>query len=262
MDRMKTKPVVILFLAMFLPLLSACSIPDGARAGLRAIDEKDGMIVFSETDSAQAAVERIIYTNPWERDEYVMYRSSGFQAEFVYITTRNFYIENLIVGEKFDLDGALSKFHHNQTGTPILGVGILLKINGNISWAKPYQLPDESKACAVFSGEWGVPKIGGEHHNNYTNAMFGYFCRPGAEPLSVATIEKVLARINIRNEKKIKAVGGIASPLLTPEPSQSVLLRRAQGGVKAKRGNTDFPFKVVKQYYSPSVYDIRIKTLE
>ena len=257
MDRIRKKPAVVLFMAILIPMLSACTIPDGARSGLRAVEEKDGMIVFSETDSAQAAVERIVYANPWERDEYVLYQSPDFQAEFVHITTRNIYLENLMVGKKFGLDDALSKFRHNQTDTLVSGVGVLLKINDNLSWAKPYQLPEEGKACAVFSGEWGVPKIRGEHHNHYTNALFGYFCRASVEPLSLMTIEQVLARLKIRNDNKIKAEGGISSPVLNPKLSQSDLLRRAQGGAEGKRGITDFPYKVVREYYSPSVYDIR-----
>ena len=234
--------ILVLFAAI--TTLSGCTTIEGARTGMRALAEKDGMIVFDQAPFNQGAQERIIYADMSERDEYALFRSPDTQAEFIYITTRHLHMTNLVVDRMFNLDGAMQGFRHNRMEKPVSGDAFKLKVHDIRYWARAYQLPEAGKSCGVFSGSWDAPA----DELRPSKALFGYFCVKGVKPLSQESIEQTMAKIGLRGitvnaENEINNV-----PPLSVQPSQTELLLRAQGGATDKQGNIEFPYKVVRYY--------------
>ena len=231
--------VVFLFSA-----LSGCAIKEGARTGLRALAETEGMIAFSHSSFNGLAKERILYADMSERDEYALFQSPDQQAEFVYITTRHIHMTNLVVDQMFNLDMAMQKFRHNQHEIPISGDAFKLKLHGIRYWARSFQLTQAGKSCGVFSGSWDAPA----DELRPSKALFGYFCEKGKAPLSVQKIEQIMSSIGLRG-LTIDPTGPVNFvPIISEIPSQSDLQARVQGTANGYAGNSAFPYKVVRYY--------------
>lgn len=219
--------------------LTGCAIQDGARTGLRQLTEMNGLIAFD-----QVAAERMVYANAIERDEYALFKSSGRQAEIVYITTRHLLITNLVVDRHFDLSGVINGFRHNRSEQPVLGAAFKLGSQNIRYWAKPYQLPVAGKSCGAFVGSWDAPP----DELRPSKTLLGYFCAKGQPPLTTKSIEQTIASIGIRGITANAVDGGIDVPPLAEKPSQAELLRRVQGKSGDDHGNTEFPYKIVRHF--------------
>ncbi len=225
--------------------LAACATPEGARTGLRALDEQSGLIQFDQATFDQGAEQRVVYATTMERDEYALYRSADWQAEFIYITTRHLLWDNVVVDRKFNLDGALGGFRHNQSEEPVSGEPFRLTSKNIRYWAKSYLLPKAGKSCGVFSGSWDHPY----DEIRPSKALFGYFCQSGSTPLSNKTIEQMVGNVGIRGITADFLDGPVGVPSLDlQQESQTELLARAQGQAGDDHGNTQFPFKAVRIY--------------
>lgn len=227
---------------ILLALLSACAIQDGARTGLRAISDTDGAIQFDAPAFDGAASERVIYADTTERDEYALFTGQDRQAEIVYISTRHLHITNLVIDQLFDLERAIDHFRHNQNETPVLGEAFKFADNGIRYWGKAFQLPKAGKTCGAFSGSWDSPP----DDMRSGKVLFGYYCEPGSQPLSDKSIQQSVAKVGIRGITANAIEGAIAFPVLRDFPSQETLKLRAQGAPGDTRGNTEFPYKVVR----------------
>ena len=242
MARMSFKSVI--FAALAATTLSACAIPDGMRAGLRGLAEKDGIIIFDHAPFDQGATDRVVYANASERDEYALFKAGDAQAEFVYVTTRTRHQTNLMIDDPISADEAINAFHHNRGEVPQMGDAVLLDNHGIRSWAKPYLLPKAGKTCGAVSGKWDqlidapLP----------TRVMFGYFCEAGTDLMTAQELDKMVDKIGLRGITVNALPGSVYVPTRTEEPMQVELLARAKGSSESKQGNVKFPYEIVRQF--------------
>ncbi len=221
--------------------LSACTIPDGGRTGLRDGGPSVRQIVFNSGDFSNGPQTSVLYANTIEREEYALFKSPDRQAEFIYITTRHFHTTNVVINRIFDLETAINGFRHNQSGTRTAGQPFRVKSNGISYWAKSYQLPEQKRACAVFSGSWDHPA----DDLRPSKALFGYFCETATAALTKAHIENQINKVGIRGITSDLQEGAIDVPTLAETPTQDDLLLRAQGAPNSRQGNMNFPHQSV-----------------
>lgn len=225
-----------------LALLGACTIQDGARTGLRALSETDGLIQFNTASFGSVARERISYSDTTERDEYALYANEDHQAEFIYITTRHLHLTNLVIDRLFDLDQAIHHFRHNQDQATGLGEAFKFAVDGIPYWGKSFQVQKRGQTCGAFSGHWDAPS----DDLRAGKALFGYFCEPGKNPMTPEVLKQRVADVGIRGITANFVEGAIPYPVLTENPTQEVLKVRAQGAAGDTQGNTKFPYKAVR----------------
>lgn len=225
-------------------VISACAIPDGARTGLRALDNSSGLISFDSDEFKGRAEQRVVYANTIEREEYALFKSRENQAEFIYITTRHLHLTNLVIDRLFDIDAAMGGFRHNRIEKPTLGEAFLYRSNGIRYWAKAFQLTNTGDVCGALSGSWDAPA----EDSRPSKALFGYFCRSGTVPLSSQQIMSTIDQIGIRGITSDAIDGNIEYPKLADAPTQLELLTRAQGQSGGRDGNTRFPYHVVRYF--------------
>jgi len=230
--------------ASLVAVASGCAIQDGARTGLRALDNSQGLIGFQTKDGNAVAARRVIYASTIEREEYALFKSPENQAEFIYITTRHLHLTNLVINRPFGLDAVISGFRHNQREKPNLNDAFVLRSNGIQYWAKAFQLPNVGNTCAAISGSWDAPA----DHLSPSKALFGYFCNSGTTPLSQQQIRGTMDHIAIHGITSDLIAGNIEFPKLTDAPSQAELLARAQGEPGGTTGNPGFPYNSVRHF--------------
>lgn len=229
---------------LVLSFLGACTTPDGARTGLRSLDETNGIVEFANPPFGDEAKTRILYATANEREEYVLYEQAGHQAEFVYITTRHLHLTNLVINRPFSTVTIGEDFRYNQNASIEEGKAFKISLNGIRFWGKPYRLPERDKTCGLISGKWDQPP----DDLRPGKVLFGYFCQPGSTELSEDQIKETVGKIGLRGITVNAIDGGVAVPALDQTASQEALLAEARGQDQETRGNTAFPYKAVRYF--------------
>ncbi len=238
---MKTSRIVSLLLV--LAGLSACSIPDNARSGLRPLDDTTGLLAFSSGPFGQAASHRVMFADPSQREEYALFRSADRIAEVVYITTRHLHIRNLHLDSPLSLERIIETWNFTKGRSKADEESFWFDAGWTGMWVRPFALSATRQNCAAFRAEWDKPADDLDRQPGKT--MFGYFCEAPGATLDKAAMESRLSELGIRGIN-IKRTGEIVDVAAVPEtPNQTTLMSGVQQGTY---GTADFPFIMARMY--------------
>jgi len=225
--------------------LSACAIPDNARSGLRPLDEKNGLLAFSDGPFKKAASERIIFADPSQREEYALFKATGGVAEAVYITTRHLHLENIHLESSMISDKLIRSWTYTRNANPSEADAYWFDAGWVGMWVRPFTISDTQQSCAAFNAEWDKPADDVEQFPSKT--MFGYFCEPPGVDLTRVDVEKRLTEVGIRGISIKLAAGDeiVEVPAIPKTPSQSELMSRVR---QEPYGIPEFPYIMARVY--------------
>jgi len=225
--------------------LSACAIPDNARSGLRPLDEKNGVLAFSDGPFKRAASERIMFADPSQREEYALFKSPRGVAEVVYITTRHLHLKNIHLESAMTSDKMLRSWTYTKNAKPTEVDAYWFDAGWIGMWVRPFTISETQQSCAAFNAEWDVPADDTEQFPSKT--IFGYFCNPAGTNMTAGDVEKRLTEVGVRGINiKLGADDEIVEvPAIPKIPSQTDLMSRVQQG---PYGIPEFPYIMARIY--------------
>ena len=229
-------------------VLAACSIPDDARSGLRALGETGGLVRYETREFTSTAAKRVMFADPSQREEYALFKSGGAQSELMYITTRHYHITNVALENWDTLEDMIEDWNHNQNRNVSYDDAFDL----NTDWAnmqvKPFQLDSGNKTqCAGFNAEWEPP--GDDSEQRPGKKLFGYYCEKPGVPMTKAQIVDRLSEIVIRGVNQEISEGFVLVPAVKAQPTQTELASRVEGD--ARSGTKKFPY-IMAIFYQPN----------
>jgi len=228
-------------------VLAACSIPDDARSGLRALEEKGGLVSYKPGTFELSSSERVMFADPSQREEYALFRSGGAQLEVMLITTRHYHITNVALESWESLENLIEGWNHNQ-GRPIAySDAFRLKTELADMQVKPFQLDGGKIQCAGFDAEWEPP--GDDADQRPGKKLFGYFCEKPGVALPRTQIARRLTGLEIRGLNPDVSTEMVPVPGITAQPTQPELASRVAGN--ARSGTRKFP-KLMAIFYQPN----------
>jgi len=239
------KPVRIFATVLLVAGLSACAIPDNARSGLRPLDEKNGVLAFSDGPFKRAASDRIMFADPSQREEYALFKSPRGVAEVVYITTRHLHLENIHLESAMTSDKMLRSWTYTKNAKPTEADAYWFDAGWVGMWVRPFAISETQQSCAAFNAEWDKPADDIDQFPSKT--MFGYFCNPAGVNLTPGDVEKRLTEVGIRGISIKLAAGDeiVEVPTISKIPSQSDLMSRVHQG---PYGIPEFPYIMARVY--------------
>jgi len=226
---------------------SACSIPDAARSGLRPLDDKNALIRFTAGPFAVPARERLMYADPSQREEYARIQSADAVAEVVYLTTRDYHMNNLSLVRWGTLEKMVNSWNYTKNRNVIIEDGFQIDPGWVGMWVKPFSLSSPQQNCAGFNAEWDRPSE--DPDQNPSKALFGYFCANPGAPLTRAEMQQRLSEVAVRGISSKLAEQVTMVPAVPDHPSQRQLQARSR---ELPYGTPDFPYIAARPY---SIHD-------
>lgn len=224
-------------------------------AGFREVPKARADIVFDDPSFVAVDPVRVAYRDPWERDEYALFRGeSGEQAEVVYLAAlpgaggdTSLHME-LVVSE------GVRAFNHNA-GTPITwGESRFVKSPFGGTWVQPFTMPKRDLACTGFGATWDVatsdPKL------RPTRAMFGYYCAAkgaGLSPEQAAEVATKVGIVGVTQSRKVANAYELdtspAAPLPSLQRQQELAVIAQDGAPGSVAGLPAFPLRRAQPFH-------------
>jgi len=243
---MASKILSRILVCLSLLVLAACSVPDDARSGLRALGEAGGLVRYETAEFTSTAAMRVMFADPSQREEYALFQSGGAQSEIMYITTRHYHITNVALESWDTLEDMIEGWNHNQNRNVSYDDAYDL----NAEWAnmqvKPFQLDGGKTQCAGFNADWEPP--GDDSEQRPGKKLFGYYCEKPGLPMAKAQIVDRLSEIGIRGVNQKISKGFVQVPAVKAIPTQTELASRVEGDVRS--GTKKFPY-MMAVFYQP-----------
>jgi len=235
--------VRVLVLVLIAVGLNACAVSDTARSGLRVGDEKNGVLVFGDGVFGGPAVERMVYADPSEREEYAMFKSAGKVAEVVYLTTRHLHMNNLSLDNSLTMDDQIKSWNNTNDQAQLEADAFRYEAGWIGMWVKPFSLKNSKQNCAAFNAEWDTPAD--DPNQQPSKMMFGYICKASGVAYVRADMETDFAAIGIRGISTRLAENPTEVSAVATTPTQVELAARVQQG---PYGTSAFPHLLARAY--------------
>ena len=183
---------------------------------------------------------RVVFDEAWQREEYVLYRGFGAQAELFYSRaaagTYALEYEDLV-------ERSVGRWNINRGQAKQWGEhGRVYSLFGDVFY-RAYRLPALDRSCAGFSVDWDYRAD--DPFTRPSKVLFGYYCAAPGAPLAQEEIEDLIAGIRVgappRNSK-----GRLAN---ADANGHAAALRIARGpSPKGETGLPSFPLYMARYY--------------
>ncbi len=232
---MKLKGLITVTLVM--AGLSACAVSDTAVSGLRPLEEKNALLIFTAGPFNKPAIQRTMFADPSQREEYALFKQSNQIAEVVFLSTRHLHTNNLGLDNWGTLDAMISGWNYTKSGVQLDQEAYRFDAGWVGYWVKPFVVSQTEQNCAGFRAEWDGRADDPEHRPS--KMIFGYFCENPGLSLSRVDIEKRIQELGVRGIS-VRLRGNIIEVAAVPDaPTQTELKTRVQQG---PHGTPKFPY--------------------
>lgn len=233
-------------------LLASCTVPDIEQGDYRTLQDADAEIVVNADAFVGTPPTRIGYTDFIQREEYALYRSTLAQAELVFLRTRpersqrtsldfNELVTDLVPLWRFNQGHPLDYDKSTHVKTPLA-----------LFWLQPYRQTDTGRHCVGYAASWDEARE--DPFKRPQKVLFGYYCIPKGEQLTMAEATKFVSSIGIRGitlPRQIKSAYDIkaSDPPPLPKGEQAAALVTAQDGIAGGvSGIPTFPVLAGRKY--------------
>lgn len=224
--------------------LSGCASMTIQQPAVAELKPGQGRIVFADPAFKGTHPVHVAFTDPWQREEYALFKSHGAQSEILYSTTQPGY--EVALQYNFTVKDSVDTWNLNRKYAKSWGRAAWFRSPLTGLFYQPYTLLGANRQCFGFSGGWNNPPDDPDARPG--KVLFGYYCAASGQALPRQRMEDLLSDIGIR---------GITEPLPYaerehPTPStanQPAAIKLAQGGAgNGDSGNLQFPFDLARHY--------------
>jgi hypothetical protein len=190
---------------------------------------------------------RVKYTDAWQTEEYVLFRSGDRQLEIIYAQAGKAFTVALDYQMPIDVMVATWNLNSRQN----LDWGPLGRIDSQWgTWFyRTYEHSDLQRSCVGFQIEW--EEIYEDPQGRPGKVLFGYYCAAPAEALEDNVVRKLIRGFSIRMQNGLSGEQK-ALPVHDSGAKNPLAIAAAGGkGSSAHSGNSSFPFMLAR-YYSTS----------
>ena len=242
------KSVAVLALAM--AALGGCTFSAIERPATAKVAPGDQLILFPAQAFKGTGPLHVKYTDPWQREDYALFKGNGAQAEILHaaITDRGY---EVALEYLFTVDRSVETWNLNRKYTISWGEAERLRTPFEILFYIPYRLVETNRPCFGFSAEWDDPPEDPNHRPG--KVLFGYYCGEPGGILTQYEMETLIGRIGIRGvterlRSRPRTTRGEPAPTpVTHDQDEAARLARgpSAGG---EVGNPGFPFDLARSY--------------
>lgn len=246
------KSVAVLALAM--AALGGCTFGAIERPATAKVAPGDQLILFPAQAFKGTGPLHVKYTDPWQREDYALFKGNGAQAEILHaaITDRGY---EVALEYLFTVDRSVETWNLNRKYTISWGETERLRTPFAVVFYIPYRLVETNRPCFGFSADWDDPPEDPGHRPG--KVLFGYYCGEPGGILTQYEMETLIGRIGIRGvTERLGSRSGTArgeapfAPAPTPVThDQDEAARLARGrSAGGEVGNPGFPFDLARSY--------------
>jgi hypothetical protein len=212
---------------------------------------QDRLILFAAQTFKGTRSLQVKYTDPWQREDYALFKGNGAQAEILHaaITERGF---EVALEYLFTVDRSIETWNLSREYTLSWGERGRLQGSFAVFFYIPYRLVETNRPCFGFSAEWDDPPEDPDHRPG--KVLFGYYCAKPGTVLTGDEIETLIGRIGIRgvterlgSRPASARRGAPFAPAAIHDQNKATRLARgpSAGG---EVGNPGFPFDLARSY--------------
>ena len=246
------KSVAVLVLAM--AALGGCTFGAVERPATAKVAPGDQLILFPAQPFKGTRPLHVKYTDPWQREDYALFKGNGAQAEILHAAITDSGYE-VALEYLFTVDRSVETWNLNRKYTISWGEAERLRTPFAVLFYIPYRLVETNRPCFGFSADWDDPPEDPGHRPG--KVLFGYYCDEPGGTLTQYEMETLIGRIGIRGvTERLRSGPGTArgeapfAPAPTPvthdqDEADRLARGRSAGG---EVGNPGFPFDLARSY--------------
>lgn len=232
--------------------IAGCAITKDHAGTYARLEEDKGKVVFGTPGFAGPTTLRVGFVDFNEREEYALFRSSGGQAETVFVEARTDRRPQTVI--EFDklIEQTVPMFRFNQGQQIQWSESRWVETSFKGAWARPYRLAGSGHACVGFAAAWDRRPDDPMHRPS--KAVFGYACKPNGQNMEEAEAEAIVRAVDLRGitmPLRIKSAYDLEKddPPPLPRERQVELLVQAQDGAPGGRsGVPEFPLLIARGF--------------
>lgn len=176
--------------------LSACAVADIDQGNYWTLPDEQAEIVVNADAFVGTPPARIGYTDFIQREEFALYRSSLGQSEILFIRTRPERSRRTSLEFKELVSDLVPLWRFNQ-GHPLeFDKSSHFKTPLTTFWLQPYRQTDTGRQCLGFASAWDTADE--DPFKRPQKVLFGYYCIPRGETLSMEEARDFVSSIGIR----------------------------------------------------------------
>jgi hypothetical protein len=242
--------VLILLIAV-----AGCAVSSRQDSGVDWIVPGEHQIVFSAAGFRDPKPIRVIYTDVWQTEEYVLYKADGRQLEMIFAQASKSF--TVALNYQMPIETMVATWNRNSQHTIVWGP--LGRIDNRLgTWFyRTYEHSGRQRSCVGFLVEWD--EIYEDPQRRPGKVLFGYYCAAAGEALADKAVRALIGGIRIRTQGGISEHGYAAPdtsndqhprPALNADSQSPSAIATVRGeGSRVDSGNHRFPFKFA-HYYS------------
>lgn len=241
------------FIAVFACLVVAgCSFTKFDAGNFYDVNEDKGRVITDAPAYRGVTPIRVGFVDSLEREEYTLFRSTGGQAEMIYLETRPERTSRIVIDFVKLISDTLPMWRFHQGHELIFDKSVAVKNNIASFWMQTFRQADTGRACVGFYGNWDQEVRDIQYRP--TKVLFGYHCVPKGSNLDTAAAEAFVKSLDIRGVTvplRIKTAYEIkdGDPPMPPKEEQIANLVRAQDGAAGGvAGMPEFPLLAARRY--------------
>jgi hypothetical protein len=212
---------------------------------------QDRLILFPAQAFKGTRSLQVKYTDPWQREDYALFKGNGAQAEILHaaITERGF---EVALEYLFTVDRSVETWNLSRQYTLSWGEPGRLQRPFAVFFYISYRLVETNRPCFGFSAEWDDPPE--DPVQRPGKVLFGYYCAKPGTVLTGDEIETLIGRIGLRGVTErvgwrpatARRDAPFAPAAIHDQNKATRLARGASAGGEV--GNPGFPFDLARSY--------------
>lgn len=230
-------------LALAAVALGGCAAGSIEQPAVSRLGPGDGRIVFAADAFKGTAPVHVAFTDPWQREEYALFKGDHAQAEVLYSSTQPGY--QVALEYLFTVDRSVDTWNLNRKYTKSWGESTWFRAPLTGLFYQPYILVEANRQCFGFSGGWDDPSD--DPQNRPGKVLFGYYCAGSGEALPRDRMEALLSTIGVRGiTEPLRYAERQSQATAVHEPAAVSLAKGSSPG--GESGNPQFPFDLARYY--------------
>jgi hypothetical protein len=215
-------------------ILAACTVPDIEQGDYRTLKDADAEIVVNADAFVGTPPARVGYSDFIQREEYALYRSTLAQAELVFLRTRPERRQLTSLDFNELVTDLVQLWRFNQGHPLVFDKSTHVKTPLALFWLQPYRQTDTGRHCVGYAASWDEARE--DPFKRPQKVLFGYYCIPKGEQLSMDEAKTFVSSIGIRGitlPRQIKSAYDLQAgdPPSPPKGEQAAALVAAQDGI-------------------------------